>query len=86
MSRSRLRSTACSARGEDRYAYVTNLLETGFTFTEDETYTWKRKDAPWPATQEEQDELWRKRIKTKCWRSLSAANWTVPLRPMPPLS
>lgn len=53
------------ARLEDRYAYVTNLLETGFTFTEDETYTWKRKDAPWPATQEEQDELWRKRIKNE---------------------
>lgn len=53
------------ARLEDRYAYVTNLLETGFTFTEDESYTWKRKDAPWPATQEEQDELWRKRIKNE---------------------
>jgi len=53
------------ARLEDRYAYVTNLLETGFTFTEDESYTWKRKDAPWPATQAEQDELWRKRIKNE---------------------
>jgi len=53
------------ARLEDRYAYVTNLLETGFTFTEDESYTWKRKDASWPATQAEQDELWRKRIKNE---------------------
>jgi len=48
-----------------RYAFVTNLLDKGFTFTEGETFNWKRKDAPWPASQEEQDELWRKRIKNE---------------------
>ncbi len=52
-------------RVEQRYVFVTNLLEKGFTFTEDESYTWKRKDVPWPATQAEQDELWRKRIKNE---------------------
>jgi carboxyl-terminal processing protease len=53
------------ARIEERYVFVTNLLDKGFTFTEDESYTWKRKDAPWSATQEAQDELWRKRIKNE---------------------
>jgi len=48
-----------------RYVFVTNLLAKGFTFTSDETYTWKRRDLPWPASQEEQDELWRKRIKNE---------------------
>ncbi len=52
-------------RIEQRYVFVTNLLEKGCTFTEDESYTWKRKGAPWPATQAEQDELWRKRIKNE---------------------
>ena len=53
------------ARLEERYAYVTNLLESSFSFNEDESYTWKRKDVPWPATQAEQDELWRKRVKNE---------------------
>jgi carboxyl-terminal processing protease len=52
-------------RIEERYAFVTNLLDQGFSFTEDESYTWKRKDAPWPATPQERDELWRKRIKNE---------------------
>lgn len=50
----------------DRVNYVTNLLlTTEFDFSIDENYTWKRKDAEWPATVEEQDELWRKRIKNE---------------------
>ncbi|HNX33526.1 MAG TPA: carboxy terminal-processing peptidase [Kiritimatiellia bacterium] len=52
-------------RLEQRYVFVTNLLAKGFSLTEDETYTWKRKDVPWPATQTEQDELWRKRVKNE---------------------
>jgi carboxyl-terminal processing protease len=52
-------------RVEDRYTFVTNLLAQGFTFTADETYTWKRKDLPWPRDRQEQDELWRKRVKNE---------------------
>ena len=52
-------------RVEERYAFVTNQLAKGCEFTENETYTWKRKDAPWPQTRQEQDELWRKRIKNE---------------------
>ncbi len=53
-------------RVEERYGFVTNALVKGFTFTEDERYLWKRRDLPWPASQAEQDELWRKRIKNEC--------------------
>jgi len=52
-------------RMEERYVYVTNQLAKGFAFTENELYTWKRKDEPWPATLEEQNELWRKRVKNE---------------------
>lgn len=52
-------------RVEDRYVFVTNLLAKPFDFTQAESYSWKRKDAPWPATRAEQDEIWRKRIKNE---------------------
>ena len=52
-------------RVEERFCFVTNVLEKGFTFTEDERYIWKRKDLPWPADRAEQDELWRKRVKNE---------------------
>lgn len=46
--------------------YVTNLLMTAeFDFSVDEECVWKRKDSPWPETEAEQDELWRKRIKNE---------------------
>ncbi|MEI7900397.1 MAG: carboxy terminal-processing peptidase [bacterium] len=53
-------------RVEERYGFVTNQLAQAYAFTEDETYTWKRKDRPWPGTQQERDDLWRKRIKNEC--------------------
>ncbi len=52
-------------RLEERCAAVSNLLSQGFTFTVDESYVWKRKEQPWPATRQEQDELWRKRVKNE---------------------
>ncbi len=46
--------------------YVTNLItKNEFDYTKDETYSWNRKDAPWPKTVEEQHELWRLRIKNE---------------------
>ncbi|MBP5319430.1 MAG: carboxy terminal-processing peptidase [Kiritimatiellae bacterium] len=59
-------------RIEERYAFVTNQLAHPFTFTEEESYTWKRKNAPWPKDQAEQDELWRKRIKNEMLAQLIA--------------
>ena len=53
-------------RYADRIAFATNLLEKSeFDFSVDEEYRWLRKDAPWPATPAERDELWRKRIKNE---------------------
>ena len=50
----------------ERIDFVTNLLATAkFDFTEKEEYLWQRKDADWPATREEQDDLWRRRIKNE---------------------
>lgn len=52
-------------RIEERYQFVTNLLERGFSLDRDESYIWKRREAPWPKDREEQDELWRTRIKNE---------------------
>ncbi len=53
-------------RLEECVTYVTNLLETtDFDFSVQEEYQFDRKDAPWPATRKERDELWRKRIKNE---------------------
>ena len=50
----------------ERIDFVTNLLaEAKFDFTEKEEYLWQRKEADWPATREEQDDLWRRRIKNE---------------------
>ncbi len=53
-------------RFRERVDFVTNLLETAdFDFSADEEWGWQRKDAPWPATRAEQDELWRRRVKNE---------------------
>ena len=52
-------------RVEERMVFVTNLLVHGVEFTADESYDWKRKDAPWPRNRAEQDDLWRRRIKNE---------------------
>lgn len=53
-------------RLSERINYVTNLLDKGeFDFSVDETYVWDRKKAEWPASVEEQNDLWRKRIKNE---------------------
>ena len=50
----------------ERVDFVTNLLmKAEFDFSVDEDYRWRRKDAEWPATHTEQDEIWRKRIKNE---------------------
>ena len=50
----------------ERVAFVTNLLETQeFDFSVNEDYLFKRDKAPWPATTEEAEEIWRRRIKNE---------------------
>ncbi len=53
----------CQRLGE-RIDFATNLLLTAeWDFSTNETYRVKRKDAEWPTTVEEAEELWRKRLK-----------------------
>jgi len=56
------------ARVRNRLAYTEELLAAGFDFTAEESYRWKRKDAPWAADENEWNELWRKRIKNEYLR------------------
>ena len=53
-------------RLHERVDFATNLLATAvWDFTTNETYRIRRKDAPWPTTQNEAEECWRKRIKNE---------------------
>lgn len=52
-------------RVRDRVAYVETLLEDGFDLDIDESYRWKRKDAPRCLEHEEWNDLWRKRVKNE---------------------
>ncbi len=48
---------------KERTAWVFNRLEEDWDFTEDETFTPDRREAEWPATAEEADDLWERRLK-----------------------
>ncbi|HWW19665.1 MAG TPA: carboxy terminal-processing peptidase [Steroidobacteraceae bacterium] len=50
-------------RNRERMNYAIKLLETEPDFTTDESFTFDREHAPWPATQADLDELWRLRVK-----------------------
>lgn len=52
-------------RVRNRVEFVDALLKKGFDLSVKETYFWKRKDAPWAATEAESDELWRLKIKNE---------------------
>ncbi|MGF6177233.1 carboxy terminal-processing peptidase [Ensifer sp. 4252] len=48
----------------DRMNYARNLLKQDFDFGAQETYSVLRDKAPWPQSEAESDELWRKRVKS----------------------
>ena len=53
-------------RLHERIDFATNLLMKGeWDFSTNEFYSVKRKDAPWPATKEEAEELWRLKLKNE---------------------
>ena len=53
-------------RTKERVDYVKQIIATkGFDFTIDETLVVDRDKAPWAATKEDLDEIWRKRIKNQ---------------------
>jgi carboxyl-terminal processing protease len=53
-------------------AYARSLLPKGFDFERNETLMIDRKDQPWPATEAESLDLWRKRVKND-WLRLKLA-------------
>jgi carboxyl-terminal processing protease len=50
-------------RNHERLQYAIGLLEQEPDYTLDESFAFDRSEAPWAATREELDELWRQRVK-----------------------
>jgi len=50
-------------RVRERLEYALKQIESEPDFTVDESYEFDREDLPWAKTQEELDEIWRKRVK-----------------------
>ncbi|MBX4861389.1 carboxy terminal-processing peptidase [Rhizobium sophorae] len=55
---------AYQQRVVDRMNYARNLLKQGFDFSAQENYPVLRDKAPWPQSEAESNELWRKRVKS----------------------
>ncbi|MFC2133045.1 carboxy terminal-processing peptidase [Bacteroidota bacterium] len=63
-------------RVNERIDYVLNRLPEGFDFAVDEYFEPDREEADWAETQEELDELWRKRLKNDALNLvLSGKDW-----------
>lgn len=56
----------------ERINFARSLLTHGFDFTAQESYQYLRKNAPWASSQDELNELWRKRVKND-WLRLKLA-------------
>jgi len=56
----------------ERFVYARSLLNKDFDFNKQESYQFSRKDAPWPKTTDELNDLWRKRVKND-WLRLKLA-------------
>ena len=56
----------------ERITYARSLLKKGFDFENKESYQYTRKDAPWPKSEGELNDLWRKRVKND-WLRLKLA-------------
>ena len=59
-------------RAVERMTFARSLLAQGFDFERDETLMIDRKDQPWPATEADSRDLWRKRVKND-WLRLKLA-------------
>ncbi|HEX6994112.1 MAG TPA: carboxy terminal-processing peptidase [Gammaproteobacteria bacterium] len=51
-------------RTHERVSYALELLETQPDFTIDEEFRFDRTDLPWPVSEEEMREVWRKKVKS----------------------
>ncbi|MGO1162964.1 carboxy terminal-processing peptidase [Brucella pseudogrignonensis] len=59
-------------RINDRMTYAQKLLSEKFDFNDQESYSTKRDKGPWPKSEDERDDLWRKRVKND-WLRLKLA-------------
>ena len=59
----------------DRMTYARDLLKKGFDFTAQEDYSLVRDDKPWPQSEAESNDLWRKRVKAD-WLRLKLGGQT----------
>ena len=50
-------------RVDERSAYARQLLEAGFDFSIDEDYMFDRRESDWVQTEQELNEIWRKKVK-----------------------
>src|SRR5690606_13887325 len=50
-------------RAAERINYALQLLETEPDFSIDEEYRWDRSELPWPVSETEMNEVWRKTVK-----------------------
>ena len=55
---------AYEQRVVDRMTYARSLLKQGFDFSAQENFSVLRDKAPWPQSEAESNELWRKRVKS----------------------
>jgi carboxyl-terminal processing protease len=56
----------------ERFTYARSLLKNDFDFKKNESSQYTRKDAPWPKSEDELNDLWRKRVKND-WLRLKLA-------------
>ena len=56
----------------ERIAYARSLLKQGFDFKRKESYQYSREKASWPQSEDEMNDLWRKRVKND-WLRLKLA-------------
>lgn len=61
----------------ERMAFSRDTLKTAFDFSRDETLQIERKDQPWPATEAQLQDLWRKSVKND-WLRLKLAGQDDP--------
>ncbi|MDZ4199657.1 MAG: hypothetical protein U1E27_10290, partial [Kiritimatiellia bacterium] len=47
----------------DRLAFAEKTLAEGLDFQRTDTYSWRRRDVPWPADPAEWDDLWRRKLQ-----------------------
>jgi len=59
-------------RTVERFTYARTLLKAGFDFQQHESYQYLRENEPWAKSEDEIQELWRKRVKND-WLQLKLA-------------